>query len=220
MRNQNNLIAKEGQSLVFFFLLLGIGLFFARYAHSDYDFRVEGVIVTAFGLFTAYFFRNPVREIDSAERSVVAPADGKVIKIEERHEDEFINGDVILISIFMNVFNVHINRVPVTCEVTKIKYHPGKFFNASLDKASKHNERCSMLIKTPGGALVLVVQIAGLIARRIVSYPRKGDNIIKGKRYGLIRFGSRLDVYMPKGSKIAAKIGQKIKAGEVLGYLK
>jgi phosphatidylserine decarboxylase len=214
MRNQNNLIAKEGQSLVFFFLLLSAGLLIK-------GFRIESIIFLVCGLFTAYFFRNPEREIDTDENSIVAPADGKVIKIEECYEDDLLKSDVVQISIFMTVFNVHINRVPVSGTVTGVKYHPGKFFSANLDKASKDNERLSMVIKTnKSDALVLVVQIAGLIARRIVSYPRYGDYIEKGKRYGLIRFGSRLDVYMPKGSDIAVKIGQKVKAGEVLGYLR
>ena len=213
MKNQNNLIAKEGLSLVIFFLMLGVGL-------SLYDFRIEGGVLLAFAMFTAYFFRNPEREINNNENSVVAPADGKVIKIQDCYEDEFSRTDTVLISIFMNIFNVHINRVPVSGTVAKIKYHPGKFINASFDKASKDNERSSMLIKTKNNTLVLVVQIAGLIARRIVSYPRTGDELVKGRRYGLIRFGSRLDVYMPKESEIAVKIGQKIKAGEVLGYLR
>ena len=213
MKNQDNLIAKEGMSLVIFFLMLGVGLYL-------YDFRIEGGVFLFFGLFTAYFFRNPKREIDQDENSVVAPADGKVIKIQDSHEDDFSKNETILISIFMNIFNVHINRVPISGTVAKIKYHPGKFFNASFDKASKHNERCSMLIKTKNDVFVLVVQIAGLVARRIISYPRVGDELVKGKRYGLIRFGSRLDVYMPKGSEIAVKIGHKIKAGEVLGYLR
>lgn len=220
MRNQNTLIADEGKKLILFLFMMAGGLFVAKWINPEYDFQIEGGVFFLFALFTMYFFRNPTRRIDGDEKSVVAPADGRIIKINECFEDELLNDKAIQISIFMNVFNVHINRVPVSGSVQKLKYHPGKFFRANLDKASKENEHCSILIKTASGALVQVVQIAGLIARRIVFYPGVGDFLEKGKRFGLIRFGSRLDVYMPVGSDISAKIGQKIKAGEVLGYLK
>jgi len=218
MKNQNNYVAKEGWLLITILAIASAGFFVAGFFGQTMYY--EGGFFLFCALFTAYFFRNPYRAIDTDERSVVAPADGKVIKVEPCHESDLLNADTILISIFMNVFNVHINRVPISGKIDNIKYHEGKFVNASFDKASTDNERLAMLIRTKDDKLVMAVQIAGLIARRIVSYVRKGDEIEKGKRYGLIRFGSRLDVYMPKDSEIVAKVGQKIKAGEVLGYLR
>ncbi|MFC1855092.1 phosphatidylserine decarboxylase family protein [Thermodesulfobacteriota bacterium] len=213
MRNQNNLIAREGQLLVIVLLIIGIALCY-------FDYCIAAYLFLFFGAFTAYFFRNPTREIDADENSVVAPADGTIIKIEEQNNVDVLERDAVKISIFMSVFNVHINRVPISGTVHKVKYHKGKFINASFDKASTDNERNSMVIETKSGVHILVVQIAGLIARRIVFYPNIGDQLEKGMRYGLIRFGSRLDVYVPKGTEITANIGQKIKSGEVLGYLR
>ncbi len=217
MKNQSSPIAKEGIPFILLFSLVGDA--FVWYGNNA-ALRGVGYFFFILTIFTIYFFRNPKRNIDGDARSVVAPADGRIIKAEEYDENDLLNAKAIKVSIFMNVFNVHINRVPVTGVAKKIKYHPGKFFNAEWDKASEHNERSMMLIETPSKALVLVVQIAGLIARRIVSYPTEGQKVEKGKRYGLIRFGSRLDVYLPPDSEITVKIGQKVKAGEVLGYLK
>lgn len=172
-------------------------------------------------LFTVYFFRNPERCIPSDADAVIAPADGKVIFVGEVAEDRFSQGRAIKVSIFMSVFNVHVNRVPVGGKVVDMFYNKGEFFNASLDKASLQNEQAGMLIETDSGQRLLVVQIAGLIARRIVTYPVVGSLLERGQRYGLIRFGSRVDVYFPPGVQVLAAVGDRTVAGEtILGYLR
>jgi phosphatidylserine decarboxylase len=171
--------------------------------------------------FTIYFFRNPERYPPEDDRAIVASADGKIIFVGKVPEDRYFGGqEVTKISIFMNVFNVHVNRVPVNSKVINQFYNRGRFFNASLDKASFENEQSGLLLETESGVKLLSVQIAGLIARRIVSYPETGDLLERGRRYGLIRFGSRVDLYLPEGVEISAKLGDKTVAGEtVLGYL-
>lgn len=166
-----------------------------------------------------YFFRDPVRVVPQQEGLVISPADGVVSLI----EDVVPSADLALgsepltrVSIFMNVFNCHVNRAPVAGEVTNIVYRHGKFLNASLDKASEDNERNSLTIQTPDGALIGVVQIAGLVARRIVCFVKEGDRLGTGHRFGLIRFGSRLDVYLPQGVQPLVAVGQTAVAGETI----
>ncbi|MFH2045893.1 MAG: phosphatidylserine decarboxylase family protein [Pseudomonadota bacterium] len=171
-------------------------------------------------LFICWFFRDPERVVPMDQGAVVSPADGKVIIVERLKENPFTKEDCIKISIFMNVFNVHVNRIPHEGKVTNISYFPGKFFNASFDKASKENERNAVLIETASGKKICAVQIAGLIARRIICRLKHGDVVKRGERFGMICFGSRLDVYMPADSKISVAVGNKIKAGSgILGYL-
>jgi phosphatidylserine decarboxylase len=171
-------------------------------------------------LFTAWFFRNPERVPPVGEKKVVAPADGKVIFIGEVDEPRCGSAPVTKISIFMNVFSVHVNRVPVGGTVVDRFYNAGSFLNAALDKASLENEQCGLVVRTDDGQQVVFVQIAGLIARRIVTYPNIGDRIERGRRYGLIRFGSRVDVYLPPGTRIDVRLGDLTVAGEmVLGEL-
>lgn len=175
------------------------------------------VVIT---LFICWFFRDPERVVPMDQGAVVSPADGKVIIVERLKEDPFTREDCIKISIFMNVFNVHVNRIPHEGKVTNISYFPGKFFNASFDKASKENERNAVLIETETGKKICAVQIAGLIARRIICRLKHGDIVKRGERFGMICFGSRLDVYLPSDSKISVVVGNKIKAGsDILGYL-
>ena len=175
--------------------------------------RVLPVVTALFTLFTAYFFRDPDREPEIEERDVLSPADGKIVDIRKFEP-------CLRVSIFMSVFNVHVNRVPVSGKITKISYHPGKFFSANLDKASAENENNKIILETDDGKRLMTVQIAGLIARRIVCWIKENDQVIAGNRFGLIRFGSRLDVYFPQDSQITVKHHQKVKAGETkLGYL-
>ncbi len=172
-------------------------------------------------LFVCWFFRDPHRDIPVDEKSLISPADGKVIVIEKLKECEYLPDPCIKVSIFMNVFNVHVNRVPFNGVVQKVLYNPGKFMNASFDKASIHNERNALIIKTDQGRSFAVVQIAGLIARRIVNCVEQGEKLKKGDRYGMIRFGSRLDLYLPHDFNIAVNIGEKTKAGStIIGYMK
>jgi len=171
--------------------------------------------------FIIWFFRDPDRDIPKEEKGLISPADGKVIVIEKQSGCEYLTGPCTKVSIFMNVFNVHVNRVPFDGTVQKIQYSPGKFINASFDKASVHNERNALIVKTPGGAEYAVVQIAGLIARRIVNCVKEREKITRGDRYGMIRFGSRLDLYLPDDFDVAVHIGEKTKAGStIIGYMK
>lgn len=170
--------------------------------------------------FIIWFFRNPDRYFQDEEKVLISPADGKIIKIEDVEVDGTISGKFKKISIFMNVFNVHVNRAPYSGEIEAINYHEGKFFSANLDKASLDNERNEIMIRTEDGRSLWMVQIAGLIARRIVCWVNVGTIVKKGERVGLIRFGSRVDVYLPDDSRISVKLKDKVKAGEtVLGYL-
>ena len=171
-------------------------------------------------LFLLYFFRNPERRIPDSEGSVVAPADGKVIHAGEYLEDRFLGGKTIKISIFMSIFNVHINRIPTSGRITDVFYKKGRFFSANFDKASLLNEHNALLMETENGKKVLFVQIAGLVARRIICWIKKGDSVVRGQRFGLICFGSRVDIFLPLETKIDVKIGQRVKGGEtILGYL-
>jgi phosphatidylserine decarboxylase len=176
-----------------------------------------GLLVT---FFICFFFRDPDRIIPKDESAVVSPADGKVIAAGTINNSAFFEGPCIKISIFMSVFNVHVNRVPHEGVVKKISYQPGKFFSANLDKASEHNEHNAVFIETEEGKKMCVVQIAGLIARRIICRIQKDDRLIRGQRFGMICFGSRLDVYLPPETKLNVTTGDKIKSGtSVLGYL-
>ena len=168
----------------------------------------------ALTIFVVAFFRDPERVIPEGDDVIVSPADGLVIKCEEVFEDRLLKAKALKISIFMNVFNVHVNRAPADALVLEVLYNPGKFFNASLDKASLENEQNALLIESAtNGKRFMVNQIAGLIARRIVCYSKPGTELKKGERFGIIRFGSRLDVYLPTDAKPAVKIGEKVSAG-------
>ena len=169
--------------------------------------------------FILWFFRDPERNTPIAEGKIISPADGKVCLIDlsvPPEELQYGTEEMQRVCIFMNVFNVHVNRVPVKGEIKKIIYKEGSFFNASLDKASEKNERNSIIITTENGIEIVVVQIAGLIARRILSFVSNGDKLNSGERFGLIRFGSRVDVYLPKTFKPEVKVGDKTIAGETI----
>jgi phosphatidylserine decarboxylase len=177
-----------------------------------------GWIGTVLTLWCALFFRDPVRVTPVREGIVVAPADGRISMIAQATPPAELGlGDIALtrVSIFMSVFNCHVNRSPVAGRIERIAYRPGKFVNAELDKASEDNERNSLVISTPQGRIG-VIQIAGLVARRIVSFVREGQTLAAGERFGLIRFGSRLDVYLPEGTRPLVSEGQTAIAGETI----
>jgi phosphatidylserine decarboxylase len=176
---------------------------------STYLFGAWSLIAWVAVLFVLQFFRDPARSVPEGMRLVLSPADGRIIKV-EKARDPYLNRDAMLVSVFMNVFNVHSNRSPVDGTVSGIWYFPGKFVNADLDKASTENERNAMHIKTASGADVTCVQVAGLIARRILCYVKQGDTLARGQRFGFIRFGSRVDVYLPLDARMKASIGDKV----------
>lgn len=164
-------------------------------------------------LFVVQFFRDPPRSIPEDPRAVLAPADGRIVAV-ERVQDPYLKRDALKMSVFMNVFNAHSNRSPVEGEIRDTWYHAGKFINAMMSKASLENERAALWIRTPAGADVTCVQIAGLIARRILCYAKTGQKLARGERFGFIRFGSRVDVYLPPASVPRASIGDKVYATE------
>jgi phosphatidylserine decarboxylase len=207
-------LAKEG--FPFIFIGIGITLVFAVLGWATLT-----VITSLLTLFVIYFFRDPERHPSKAENAVMSPADGRILEIKYVADEDNPLGQLSTkVSIFMNVFNVHVNRIPVKGIVKKISYHPGKFLSADLDKASEQNENNRITLETDDSREILVIQIAGLVARRIACWIEKGDTVETGQRFGLIRFGSRLEVFLPRGSDIAVQVGQKVKAGEtVIGYL-
>ena len=162
-------------------------------------------------VFILQFFRDPPREIPQGRDLVLSPADGRVVAV-ERTQDPYALRDAIKVSVFMNVFNVHSNRIPVDGTVQSIQYFAGSFVNADLSKASLENERNALLIKTENGQPVTCVQVAGLIARRILCYVNAGETVTRGQRYGFIRFGSRVDVYLPLSASVKVAIGDKVAA--------
>jgi len=164
-------------------------------------------------LFVLQFFRDPAREVPDDPRAVVSPADGRIVAV-EKARDPWLERDALKISVFMNVFNVHSNRAPVDGTVRERWYRPGRFVNAALDKASLENERNALALRTSGGADVTCVQIAGLVARRILCYVEAGASLQRGQRFGFIRFGSRVDVYLPLDAQAVAAIGDKVYAAE------
>ena len=166
-------------------------------------------------LFVLQFFRDPPREIPQDAGAVLSPADGRIVAV-ERVNDPYVQREAIKVSVFMNVFNVHSNRSPVDGTVQQVWYFPGKFVNADLDKASTENERNAVWLKTAAGQDVASVQVAGLIARRILCYVKAGDRLQRGQRYGFIRFGSRVDVYLPPNASIKAALGDKVYAASTV----
>ena len=208
MNYPHPLIAREGWPFLLVLVVLALAL--QLYGFTWLSLGVWGLFV-----FVLQFFRDPPRPVVPGEHVVVSPADGRIVAV-ERTQDPYAQREGIKVSVFMNVFNVHSNRVPVDGVVAQLEYFPGLFVNADLDKASMQNERNAMVIQTPNGALVTAVQVAGLVARRILCYVQKGDVLAKGERYGFIRFGSRVDVYLPLGSEVKVAIGDKVKASSTL----
>lgn len=202
---------KEGRKFVAIFAAISVGLSFVW---MPLFWLGVGATVWCY-----YFFRDPVRVIPQQPGLVVSPADGIISLIEDvtPPTDMGLGAKrVTRVSVFMNVFNCHVNRAPIAGKVTNISYHHGKFLNASLDKASEHNERNSITIEAEDGVQIGVVQIAGLVARRIVCFVREGSALGAGHRFGLIRFGSRLDVYLPEGVAPLVAVGQTAVAGETI----
>jgi phosphatidylserine decarboxylase len=214
-RIENKLpVAREGIP----FIIIGLVITIIFFAVSIFSL---GIFFGLFTLFTIYFFRDPDRYGPVEEDALLSPADGTVLGVYQMEDSgNLLGGPGLKISIFMSVFNVHVNRIPVKGRIKGIKYNPGRFLSANLDKASEENENNRVTLDTEDGQRIIFVQIAGLIARRIVCWVKEGDTVNAGQRFGLIRFGSRVDIYMPPGSRVMIKPREKVKAGRtIIGYL-
>ncbi|MFP4226821.1 MAG: phosphatidylserine decarboxylase family protein [Desulfobacterales bacterium] len=178
---------------------------------------ILGLIAT---FFITYFFRDPERFVPSPENAVVSPADGRVVQAEVLDQNPFIEGRCLKIGIFMSIFNVHVNRIPYSGTIENTIYKPGKFVSADKAAASLQNEQQALVLETEKGQKIGFVQIAGLVARRIICRVQPGDAVIRGERFGMICFGSRLDVYLPAEASAEVAKGDKVKAGQsIIGYL-
>lgn len=207
-------IAQEGYPFIWFSAFCTLIL-------SILGLLIPTVVMFIVTTFILAFFRDPERFVCPDENAIVCPADGKIISIDEVEDSQFTNQRVKKVCIFMNVFNVHVNRLPVSGTVARTIYYPGKFYSADSDKAALENEYLATVLNLPGEKQIAVVQIAGLIARRIICWLETGDNAVKGRRLGLIRFGSRVDLYLPLTTELSVITGQKVRAGEtVIGRLK
>jgi phosphatidylserine decarboxylase len=204
--------AREGLLFIAIAAVVAAGAFGFAITRRSWALWLTAFVLLLVALWVAYFFRDPERIGERGQSLGVSPADGKLIMITEVDEPTFIKGRVIRLSIFMNVFNVHVNRYPVDGAVSYVSYNKGKFFNAAAEKSSLENEQMSVGIDT-GRHRLLVRQIAGLIARRIVTYSRLGEAVKQGNRMGIIRFGSRVDVFIPVNSTLRAKVGDNTVAG-------
>jgi len=202
------IIAREGWTFLALSVVVALILSFAGW-------WVFAALAWLVVLFIAQFFRDPPRTVPRDPGAVLSPADGKVVTV-ERARDPYLDRDALKISVFMNVFNVHSNRSPVDGVVADAWYHAGSFVNAALDKASLENERNALHIRTPAGRDVTCVQIAGLIARRILCYVKPGETLARGQRYGFIRFGSRVDVYVAPDARPKVAIGDTVFATETV----
>ena len=205
-------VHREGYKFIAIAAAVSLGFFFI-------GLEFLGWIFVVISLWIAYFFRDPARVTPIREGLIVSPADGRISQIEEMvppPELDLGPDKALRISVFMNVFDVHVNRSPVEARIARIAYVPGKFLNAELDKASLHNERQAFTLEMPGGQRIGMVQIAGLVARRIVKFTHEGEKVLPGQRVGLIRFGSRVDVYLPQGTKAQVAVGQRALAGETI----
>ncbi len=211
MKPSNAIITPEGYPYILYasglFLFLSAGALFL----TSLALAVPAFITFLLLLFTVYFFRNPERMPPTDQQLLVSPADGVVVYAGPATEEHI--GQCQKISVFMSVFNVHVNRVPFDCTVVDSFYHEGKFLDARNPKSSSENEQMGLVVETPDGLRLVFVQIAGLVARRILCYVNPGDTLERAKRYGMIRFGSRVDVYVPDGIEILVKLGEPAVAG-------
>ena len=204
--------AREGLAFIVMAALLALGAFGAALARRSWPLWLLAFVLTVVALWVAYFFRDPERSGDRGDHLVVSPADGRVMAVTEVDEPSYVGGRALRISIFLNIFNVHVNRYPVGGVIEVVTHSPGKFLNAANGRASLENEQMSVGINT-GRHRILIRQIAGLIARRIVTYSKRGDEVQQGERMGLIRFGSRVDIFVPSGSQVRVRVGDRTVAG-------
>lgn len=202
------IIAREGWPFIAIAVILAAGI----HGYAGFGWAAFPWLVV---LFMVQFFRDPPRRIPEEAAAVLSPADGRIVSV-EKVRDPYLEREALKISVFMNVFNAHSNRSPVDGTVEKTWYFPGRFFNADLDKASTENERAVIYLRTAAGRDVTCVQVAGLIARRILCYAKEGQSLMRGERFGFIRFGSRVDVYLPPDSVPKVSVGDKVYATETV----
>jgi len=215
----SRIIHPAGQRFVLIGFFLGIIITLGTIITTNGNTHISsgvGLLCATMFAFLLFFFRNPQRKIIPDNTLVVAPADGTIVAIETVFEKEYLNQDCLKISIFMSVLNVHVNRYPISGTISYTKMHPGKYFIASYPKASEFNEHCSSVIETPEGISILVKQIAGTIARRIVCYAKEGEKVIQGTDIGFIKFGSRVDLFLPLNTEILVKKGEKVKGSNTI----
>jgi phosphatidylserine decarboxylase len=207
--------AREGFPFIGIATAIAVAAFALALMRRSWALWLVAILFTVLALWVAYFFRDPERTGERGAQIIVAPADGKLIMITEVDEPTFVGGRANRLSIFMNVFNVHVNRYPVDGTVKYVHYNKGKFLNAAAEKSSIENEQSSVGLES-GSRRILVRQIAGLIARRIVTYSKVGDEVKQGDRMGIIRFGSRVDVFIPTDAKLRVKLGVTTIAGNTV----
>lgn len=200
-------IAKQGLPYI-----IGVALLLLLFLLLGWMFLTVVALIAAVLLIN--FFRDPERVIPDVPHAVLAPADGKIVFVGKTFEDRFLSKEALKISIFMSIFDVHVNRIPLSGMVEIVHYEKGTFFAASLDKASRNNEHNAVVVRIPEGEKIVFVQIAGLIARRIDCWLQPGERVQQGERFGMICFGSRLDVFVPTNSHLTVNKGQRVKAGE------
>lgn len=201
------IIAREGWPFLAGSILISLAV--------QYFWGNWAILFWIISIFVLQFFRDPAREIPEQANAILSPADGRIVVVEQT-EDPYLKRPALKISVFMNVFNVHSNRSPVDGTITHIEYNAGSFVNAALSKASVENERNAVVTRLADGTEVTFVQIAGLVARRILCYAKVGDTLARGQRYGFIRFGSRVDVYLPLSAKPRVTVGDKVSATETI----
>lgn len=208
-------IAKEGFCIIGVFGAIAAAFLLISYLTGNTIVKIFAGVLCIIFILIVFFFRDPERNIPQEENAVIAPADGKIILIEEVNDNEYLNNRAKIVSIFMSVFNVHINRVPITGTVEYLKYNKGKFLPAFTEESSLKNENYAVGISN-GNQKVLFKQIAGLIARRIVNNLKLNQSVKAGQRFGMIKFGSRVDIIMPLSTQISVSLNQKVKGGETI----
>jgi phosphatidylserine decarboxylase len=214
MTNPRSKIAVEGLPYIGIFGLLA-------WATALFGFTLLSIILAIVTCFILYFFRDPERITPQDPYAVISPADGKVVEVENSLEEIFLNREMKRVGIFLSISDCHINRFPVTGRVIGTKYIPGNFSIADTRRASTQNERLATLIETDDKEQIVVVQVAGFIARRIVSYISVGDSLQKGERFGMIKFGSRVDIYLPLSYVVSVNVGDKVRGAEtIIAWLK
>jgi phosphatidylserine decarboxylase len=206
------MITKDGYKIIASFALVFILFFVGSVCTQMLTLQIISALSFALFVFSLFFFRNPNRTVAENTNQVISPADGTVIKIQIVDEPEFFNGKAMLVSVFMSVFNVHVNRIPISGKVTYLKYKKGRFLAAFADEASDINEQSIIGIEE-GSRKILFKQIAGLIARRVIYRLKEGDDVQQGKLFGMIKFGSRLDILMPVSVNVKVKLKEKVKGG-------